>query len=62
MSLAANALGVIKGKFTIPANVPAGTKEVIATGAQGSRGGAVYVGDGTITSQVLHSVTSVTTT
>ena len=31
--LTANAQGVIKGKFTIPPNVPAGSKSVTFTGS-----------------------------
>lgn len=52
-NLVANSNGVITGKFTIPANIPAGTKSVVFTGAGGSRATATFVGSGTITNQVL---------
>lgn len=54
----ADTLGRVSGKFTIPANVPAGRKEVRALGAQGSLGGAMYVGDGTITNTVQQRLTT----
>ncbi|SDY39693.1 hypothetical protein [Nitrosomonas sp. Nm58] len=60
MTIQANAQGVVTGKFTIPAGLPAGTKRVRFNGAGGSHGDAVFVGNGTITSQVLRSV-SITT-
>jgi hypothetical protein len=50
--------GRITGKFTIPANVPAGRKEVRVLGEQGSLGGAMFVGDGTITDSVLQKLTT----
>lgn len=61
MALKADAAGVIKGKFTIPANVSAGTKNFTLLGAGGSRGDATFVGQGTLVTQVLQSITRVTT-
>jgi hypothetical protein len=37
------------GAFTIPANVKAGTKEVVVTGQGGSRGVTSFTGQGTLT-------------
>ena len=60
MAIQANAQGVVSGKFTIPANVPAGSKRVSFAGAGGSKGDAVFAGSGTITNQVLRQVTTQT--
>jgi len=54
----ADSNGQINGKFTIPANVPAGKKEVLVLGDQGSRGGAVYVGDGSVTTTTKQNVST----
>ena len=62
MAIVANASGVIKGKFTIPAGIRAGSKSVQLTGSGGSFGDAVFVGQGTLVSNVLQSVTRVTQT
>jgi hypothetical protein len=48
MPLTANASGQITGSFTIPANVPVGTKRVTFLGNQGSFGAGRFVGEGTI--------------
>lgn len=61
MTLQANASGVVAGKFTIPANIPAGSKRVRFTGAGGSRGDAVFVGSGEINDVVRRQVTTQTT-
>jgi hypothetical protein len=58
--LTADASGEISGSFTIPANVPAGSKAVIATGAGGSEAAAVFVGQGTIDITVMRR--TITTT
>lgn len=59
MPLTANAAGQITGSFTIPANVPTGTKRVTFLGNQGSFGAGRFVGEGTIITrtQRLSSVT-----
>ena len=62
MTIQATASGVVTGKFTIPANIPAGSKRVSFDGAGGSHGDAVFVGSGTITSDVRRTVTLQTTT
>lgn len=59
MALIANNQGRISGKFTIPANVPAGRKEVAIGGSQGNRGTAMFVGEGSVTDQVLRSFTTI---
>ncbi len=58
--LAADQTGKVSGKFTIPAGVPAGSKSVQFTGAGGSHGEAVFVGQGSLTTQTLRQITSVT--
>lgn len=59
MPLTANGAGQITGNFTIPANVPTGTKRVTFLGNQGSFGAGRFVGEGTIVTrtQRLSSVT-----
>lgn len=47
MTLQADATGKVVGKFTIPAGVPAGAKEVVFTGAAGTRARATFIGQGT---------------
>ena len=48
MTLTANSSGQISGSFTIPANVPVGTKRVTFLGNQGSFGAGRFIGEGTI--------------
>ncbi len=60
MPLIADALGKIKGKFTVPKNVPAGTKLVQFFGNQGSYGEATYTGRGIITTEERRRVTVIT--
>lgn len=62
MAVVADANGVIKGKFTIPANIQAGSKSVDLIGSGGSTGNAVFVGEGMLVSEVLQSVTRTTQT
>lgn len=62
MTIQANAQGVVAGKFTIPASIPAGSKRVQFVGGGGSYGEAVFVGSGTITDDVRRNVTTETTT
>lgn len=52
MTVQANAAGVVTGKFTIPANVPAGSKRIQFQGGGGSRAEATFIGQGTITDEV----------
>lgn len=59
-NLAANASGKIRGKFKIPANIPAGSKAVSFIGAGGGKGDAVFVGQGSLTTQTLRQVTQIT--
>lgn len=58
MTVQANAQGVAQGKFTIPANVPAGAKLVQFSGSGGSTGRAVFTGSGTITNEVRRAVST----
>lgn len=58
----ANNNGVVTGKITIPAHVPAGSKRVEFVGGGGSRGEAVFVGAGTLQTDQRQLVTRVTTT
>lgn len=46
-TLVATPAGVLSGKFTIPADVTAGTKVVTFTGTLGSKGQQTFVGQGT---------------
>lgn len=62
MTIVADDNGVIKGKFTIPAGVQAGAKSVELVGSGGSTGSAVFVGEGSLVSEVLQSVTRTTQT
>lgn len=59
-TITANDAGVLTGSFTIPKGIPAGSKTVAFTGAGGSHGEAVFVGQGSLTVQTLRSVTTVT--
>lgn len=62
MSVVADANGVVTGRFTIPPNVPAGAKTVAFEGAKnvGTRGSAVFIGQGSLTVQTLRQVNTVT--
>lgn len=62
--LTADVQGVVKGKFTIPANVPAGTKKVDFIGAAsvGTRGSTTFTGQGTLITDVFQDVTTITRT
>jgi len=55
----ANGAGEITGSFTIPSNVPAGTKRVAATGAGGAKASALFTGRGSIEITVLRQVTTI---
>ncbi len=60
MPLIADNSGKIKGKFTVPANVPAGTKLVQFIGNKGNYGEATYTGRGIITTEERRRVTVIT--
>ncbi|WP_336801810.1 DUF4815 domain-containing protein [Kaistia sp. MMO-174] len=57
--LVAGADGKVSGTFTIPANVTAGQKSVVATGGTGSSGSASFVGQGKIDVTVMQRVTTI---
>ena len=59
MTIQANANGVVNGRFTIPANIPSGTKSVTFTGSGGSHGEALYTGSGTILTRRLGRVINI---
>lgn len=60
--LAADAEGNLSGHFTIPPDVPAGTKLVVFTGGEGgSTGTAVFVGQGTLTAQTVRQIRTIVT-
>lgn len=59
MPLTANGAGQITGTFTIPANVPTGTKRVTFLGGQGSFGATRFIGEGTIVNRLLRQVTTI---
>lgn len=48
--------GVFAGTFTIPPNIPAGTKQVLFNGRGGTKGSAVFSGQGQLTVQTLRNV------
>lgn len=56
MAIQANAQGVVNGRFQIPADVPAGAKQVEFIGAGGSRGTATFVGEGTMQTDVMRTI------
>lgn len=60
--LTADKNGRVSGTFTIPANVPAGTKAVTFEGQGGARAEAQFVGLGTLVTDVLQQVTTRVTT
>lgn len=60
MPISANAQGVVTGKFTVPANVPAGNKRVEFIGAGGSYGDAIFSGQGEMIHRTLQQQTTVT--
>ncbi len=57
----ANFDGEMTGTFTVPADVPAGSKEVQFLGNQGSFGSAIYTGQGTLVEREWNSITTTTT-
>lgn len=58
MTLIANELGEIRGKFRIPPDVPSGAKAVLFTGKGGSTASASFVGQGRMTVQnIVHAQT-----
>lgn len=59
MTIQANANGVLTGRFTIPNNIPSGTKSVNFNGSGGSRGEALYTGSGTIITRNLRRVITI---
>lgn len=58
----ANGGGVVTGSFTIPANITAGSKGVVAKGKGGSEAAAVFVGQGEIEITTLRRVITTTVT
>ena len=56
--LTATTSGSMTGYFDIPAGVPAGAKEVVFTGASGSRAEAEFVGRGEIVTKELRRISS----
>ena len=46
MTLQANSVGTVAGKFTIPAGIPSGTKKISFVGSAGSYGEASFIGQG----------------
>ena len=60
MTLAADSTGKVLGKFTIPANVPAGSKLVNFAGQGGSQASASFVGQGVLVEDIRTVVTRIT--
>lgn len=59
IGLVADTNGQISASFTIPANVTAGTKEVVATGGSGATCSATFTGQGRLETIELQRVTTV---
>lgn len=57
-TLVADANGQLGGTFTVPASVPAGTKEVVFVGTGGTRGLQLFTGQGTAVTRVQQQVTT----
>ncbi|MCW5320551.1 DUF4815 domain-containing protein [Verminephrobacter aporrectodeae subsp. tuberculatae] len=55
-TLVANAQGLLVGKFTVPANLPAGTREVVILGSGASRASALFTGQGTAVAREVQQV------
>jgi hypothetical protein len=55
----ANGSGVITGNFTIPANVTAGVKDVVAVGMGGTQARAQFAGQGNLDIDVMRRVTTI---
>jgi hypothetical protein len=55
-ALTADANGAVDGTFTIPANLPAGTKRILASGNSGSTAEASFTGRGTIRTEARRRV------
>lgn len=60
MTLNANSAGLMAGKFTIPSGIPAGSKRVEFIGAGGSRGEAVFIGQGDLQTDIRQQITRIT--
>lgn len=54
-----DANGEIAGTFTIPQNIPAGTKSILAVGAGGTRAASMFTGQGTIEIDVMRKMTTI---
>jgi hypothetical protein len=61
MPLTANGAGQITGSFTIPPNVPVGSKRVTFLGNQGSFGAGRFIGSGTILTRTQRQLTTIET-
>lgn len=62
MPIQADSNGVIRGKFTIPANVPSGNKQVVVVGAGGQSGRAIFSGQGQLEHKTYQQQTTITET
>jgi len=61
-TLIADSTGRISGRFTTPTGISAGEKEVVFIGNGGSKGSAVFSGQGTLQRKVLQVETTITDT
>lgn len=57
----ADGQGHLTGTFTVPANIPAGSKSVEFLGDQGNFGSAIFTGQGTLVNREWNSITTTTT-
>lgn len=60
MTLTANNAGQLTGKFRIPLGITAGSKRVEFTGSGGSRGEAIFVGQGELQTDIRQKITRIT--
>lgn len=58
--LFADARGALAGQFTVPPGVPVGTKRVVVSGSGGSRGEALFTGQGVIETELRGRVQTIT--
>ena len=59
-AITANSSGELSGTFTIPENIPSGTKTVVVAGEGGSTASATWAGAGVLNIETLRRVTTIT--
>ncbi|EAB4417283.1 hypothetical protein D7B12_17790 [Salmonella enterica] len=59
MAVNADASGIVRGKFTIPQKIKAGTKAVTFKGNKGSHGESTFTGQGTVVVNTMRKVNNI---